>query len=310
MSFRESALGDLARRTLLSGRAHSYFAQAEGLPLSLKCMFNGRARYTIGRAEFCVDQAGYIVVNRAQPYSIEIASPTAVESLILWFPDGWAEEVWRSLETPVHAQLSDPDARNGTRVSFFERYIRHNTSVMPHVRAILAAYKSGVEIDAGWLEERLRNVLAAMLKNERGIQGEQSKLAALRPATREELWRRLHRGRDFLRARSSTAVTLSDAARVACLSPYHFLRSFKQAFGMTPHQFLTQCRLERAKFLLERTEIPVTDICFDAGFLSLGSFSALMHRVTGLSPRLWRAQHSKGAGENSKIREVFLTCRP
>lgn len=72
------------------------------MPLSLKCMANGRALYKFGRAEVAVDDGGYLILNDRQPYSIEIASPTRVETFVLWFPDGWAEEVLRGFnETPV-----------------------------------------------------------------------------------------------------------------------------------------------------------------------------------------------------------------
>ena len=71
---------------------------------------------------------------------------------------------------------------------------------------------------------------------------------------------------------------------------YVLLRLFKQAFGRTPHQFLTHRRIERAKHLLARTERPVTEICLDVGFESLGSFSHLFRRETGASPTAYRRQ--------------------
>src|SRR5437764_13078072 len=86
-------LSSLQRSVFMSGRGHSYFAETPGLPLSLKCMSNGRAFYRIPRAEFAVDDGGYLILNNRQPYSIEIASPTRVETFILWVPDRWVEEV-------------------------------------------------------------------------------------------------------------------------------------------------------------------------------------------------------------------------
>jgi len=125
---------------------------------------------------------------------------------------------------------------------------------------------------------------------------ESDALSARRAATREELWRRLNRTRDFIHARYDSALALSDIASVACLSPFHCLREFKALFQVTPHEYLSACRIERAKFLLERTELPVTEICFAVGFESLGSFSSWFRHLTTASPRAWR---------NGKVKKQF-----
>jgi AraC-like DNA-binding protein len=289
----------------MSGRGFTYFAQTPGLPLSLKCMFNGRAHYTIDRGEFSVDDGGYLILNDGEAYTIEIASPTLVETFVLWFPRGWAEEVWRSLTASEDKLLSEPGA--GEAASFFERYTPHDRIVSPKVHALRAAFKTGKRIDDGCLEENLRNLLASMLYAQRDLKRDVESLPAVRASTREELWRRVNRARDFLHAHLEKPVTLSEVAGAACLSPYHLLRVFQSAFGQTPHQFLKRCRLQRAKFLLEKTEIPVTEVCFECGFVSLGSFSTLFLKSCGMSPRSWRREHGKFRDENSKIREVFLT---
>jgi AraC-like DNA-binding protein len=85
-------------------------------------------------------------------------------------------------------------------------------------------------------------------------------------------------------------VTLEDLARVSCLSPNHLLRTFRQAFGQTPHQFLVERRLEEAKRLLRDRDVPVTEICMKVGFESLGSFSALFRKRFGASPSEWRGR--------------------
>ena len=132
-----------------------------------------------------------------------------------------------------------------------------------------------------------------MLQAQNDALRESDALSARRASTREELWRRLSRGRDFIHARFESALTLPEIASAACLSPFHFLRGFKAVFRMTPHEFLSACRVERAKFLLERTELPVTEICFSVGFESLGSFSSWFTRLTGSSPRAWRSGSKK-----------------
>jgi AraC-like DNA-binding protein len=99
----------------------------------------------------------------------------------------------------------------------------------------------------------------------------------------DDTYRRLCRGRDLLAAEYRSRVLLQHAAREACLSEYHFHRLFRATFGETPHEFLTRLRLERAKQMLA-SERTVTDVCFEIGYESLGSFSSKFRAQFGRSP--------------------------
>lgn len=101
---------------------------------------------------------------------------------------------------------------------------------------------------------------------------------------------RLCRARDYLAAHYAHPVFLPDAARQACLSPFYFNRLFTQAFHETPHEFVTRRRIEQAKKLLLADNHSVTEICFEIGYQSLGSFSARFHSLTGLSPATFRGE--------------------
>ena len=270
-------------------------------------MSNGRALYRLDRREIAVDDAGYLIVNSGQPYSIEIASPTMVETFVLWFPRKWAAEVSQCLTNRDDDLLDEEGTDAHDSTSFFERYTPHDTSVTPRVQAIRAAFRSKQMIADRWLEEQMRELLAAMLQTQRNLRREVANLPAVRAATREELWRRANRARDYLHANLASAVPLSEVATAASLSPFHLLRVFRAIFGQTPHEYLTTCRLDRAKFLLEKTNVAVTDICLECGFNSLGSFSALFRKNCGVSPRAWRAIHGRVSEENSKIEEVYLS---
>lgn len=99
---------------------------------------------------------------------------------------------------------------------------------------------------------------------------------------------RVCRIRDLLRDCFNEPITLDDCAFEAGVSPWHLLRCFRAAFGETPKEFLTRLRLERARQLLTITTRSVTEICFDVGFSSLGTFSVLFKRHVGCSPREFR----------------------
>ncbi len=77
-------------------------------------------------------------------------------------------------------------------------------------------------------------------------------------------------------------------AAVAHISEAHFSRSFRAAFGETPHRYLQRRRVERAMFLLRETDRSITDICFDVGFTSLGTFSRTFRDIIGETPSGYR----------------------
>jgi AraC-like DNA-binding protein len=103
-----------------------------------------------------------------------------------------------------------------------------------------------------------------------------------------DLFIRLAESRDFLAAAAAGPVTIAEAAAQAHISRFHYLRLFHRAFGVTPYQFVQERRIALAKYLLSATDLPVTEICFEVGYESVGSFSTLFRQWTGLSPSDFR----------------------
>nr|WP_259251535.1 helix-turn-helix transcriptional regulator [Achromobacter sp. JUb104] len=91
-------------------------------------------------------------------------------------------------------------------------------------------------------------------------------------------------------AASSEAWPVSRLAEVSGVSQAYFARSFKRAFGLPPHRYLLTRRIERAIALLRDTDMSITEIAFETGWQSLGTFGRIFHDVTGLSPGGMRAQ--------------------
>ena len=112
-----------------------------------------------------------------------------------------------------------------------------------------------------------------------------------RPADPDpELLRRLLRAKDRMDAASHEAWPVRRLARVSGVSEAHFARSFKQAFGVPPHRYLLTRRIERATALLRDTELSITEIAFQTGWESLGTFGRTFRDVTGESPSAVRAR--------------------
>jgi AraC-like DNA-binding protein len=119
------------------------------------------------------------------------------------------------------------------------------------------------------------------------------------------LIRRLLRAKDAINAASHEAWPIARLARVSRVSTAHFARSFKQAFGLPPHRYLLTRRIERAAALLRDTERPITDIAFETGWKSLGTFGRIFRDVTGASPGEIRTREKSAPNRAAFVPECF-----
>ena len=117
--------------------------------------------------------------------------------------------------------------------------------------------------------------------------------------------RHLLRAKDLVDARYREPLDVPTLARAAHVSPAHFSREFRRAFGETPHQYLLTRRLERAAALLRNTDWSVAQICARVGLTSVGSFTTSFGRAYGLSPMAYRAAHPP-ASERVRIPTCVL----
>ena len=106
----------------------------------------------------------------------------------------------------------------------------------------------------------------------------------------EDTNRRMLRARDAMDRAYAEPLDIRTLASIALVSEAHFIRTFRSVFGETPHRYLQRRRVERAMFLLRTTDRPVTDICFETGFGSLGTFSRTFAAIVGESPSDYRTR--------------------
>jgi AraC-like DNA-binding protein len=107
----------------------------------------------------------------------------------------------------------------------------------------------------------------------------------------EDLNRRLLRARDAMDRAYAEPLDVRAVAAVAHVSAAHFSRCFRAVFDESPHRYLQRRRIERSMFLLRETERAVTDICFDVGFSSPGTFSRTFREIVGETPTGYRKGH-------------------
>ena len=104
----------------------------------------------------------------------------------------------------------------------------------------------------------------------------------------------LRRARDLMDHEYARPLDVPTLAQAALMSPGHFSRQFRAAYGETPYSYLMTRRIERAKALLRRGDLSVTDVCMAVGCTSLGSFSSRFTELVGISPSAYRARDYRG----------------
>jgi AraC-like DNA-binding protein len=114
----------------------------------------------------------------------------------------------------------------------------------------------------------------------------------------EDFNRRLLRARDAMDRSYAEPLDVGTVAAVAHISPAHFSWCFRAVFGETPHRYLQRRRVERSMFLLRETDRSVTDVCFDVGFTSLGTFSRTFREIIGETPTSYRDGHGPMVAPN------------
>lgn len=182
--------------------------------------------------------------------------------------------------TPAFLEASASAVQSVKRASFNSA----NLPPMPQLLPVLAeAEAARDERDNGAFEELTLRLVGAVFSILAGARPSVSRTSASAEKRITDAVRRIE-------ARADEPIALADLARDAAMSPYHFLRTFRQVVGMTPHQFILQTKLQRAAVRLRRTDDAISAIAFDEGFNDLSTFNRRFRRLMGMNPSDYRAR--------------------
>lgn len=268
---------------ILSGSGTRYHVPDFEGPLSVKSVINGTAIWESERRRYSLPESHWLVLNDRQRYTITIDSIKPVKTFCLFFERGFVEDIHRVHGTPCRALLDTPQPTQPRSLEFFPRIEPPSSALSKLLTSFYQELALGPTNKTDWDLNFLR-AGELLVSTQPDMLKALARLPAIRKSTRIELYQRLLRGRDFLLSSLSEPIQLKDMACAACLSPFHFHRSFTRAFGETPHRYLTRYRLERAARLLRQTDLTVTEVCLANGFDSVSSFSTLFRRQYGMAP--------------------------
>ena len=242
-------------------------------------MLSGKGRYTLNQEVLNLDPTRYLLIDRKSHLSIRLKprrSTTALPFFSLRHGPRSADQTTGRLCWLERAHPMDPTLQE--RLQWLVRLGNNCSS--------FSALKADAMI-GDMLREMIHEALAA--------EAIANRLPVSRRSTRIELFKRLSLARDWIHANYASPLPLDKMAETALLNSQHFLRMFRDCYGITPHQYVIDVRLTAARHLLLETKEPVSAICRSTGFESLSSFSGLFRHRFGDSPKAFRQKLTPSA---------------
>jgi AraC family transcriptional regulator len=172
--------------------------------------------------------------------------------------------------------------------SFFNQLQRRTPDFDALIWSILQNYTEH-GFDKLLFEEQLADLMCYLLQRHRYILEQVNKLPVVKISTRIELYKRLSRAVDYIHSSPVGEINLEGLSAAACLSKFHFLRLFRSAIGLSPHQYIQRMRLEKARSLLSHSSMPVAELADLLGFANSQSFSRLFFQRMGVYPSQYRS---------------------
>jgi len=246
---------------LMRGFARDVALSGHRARLSLRWVGEGRYTYEVDGHRHVLTPGNFLIINDGQSYNS--GSDGAVESFTLSF-----------------------DAAMGSipELPVVTRRVAGPLGALVHTLTRIGRR----QVDEPDMDALFFHALDLLAGQRPEVRREIDSIAATRLATREELHRRLSRARDLMHDRAAGELTVEEMASVACLSPFHFMRTFKRAFGVSPHRYLVNLRLQRAQALMGK--LPLTDVARQSGFADLSTFSKAFRARFGMAPSRFRHQ--------------------
>jgi AraC family transcriptional regulator len=255
--------------------------------LSIKAAIGGAEDYFIEGRRISVDDDTYAIMNCDRTYASRIQALRPVQSFSIFFERSLPAQAWQSLSRAESA-LDGPVEPERRPVEFGEKLYEHDDLVSPVLRHIRTAVDSGPVEDA-WLDEQLLFLLGRMFRLHHKKLRIEAAVPSRKPATRQELLRRLSLGIDFMQTRYQDPVRLKDIAKAAHLSPFHFLRVFKSVHRISPSDYVNRKRAMVALRLLRESNWTMSAVAEHVGFGSRTSLYRHLKAHYGVEPRELRS---------------------
>jgi AraC family transcriptional regulator len=276
----KSESADTSNTIIYAKTSSTYHYPKHHTPYLFLANFKHFGTYRLNNRAISINDCSFYFLNAGDELEINFAKNVKLETLIILFNKNFVSEVYNYCMSSADDLLTNVGITNNCDLQLpgipfvYSAYIRQCIN-----KIITDRFADDTNPDEYYFD-----LLCKLLQCHNKSIEEISKLSAKKKSTREELYRRIIQARIFMEANLSSKVTIDDIAGEACLNKFHFLKLFKNCYGVTPYQYLLKLKMERSVELLRTGKFSVGEVCLMSGFESHGSFTNLFKKCYGFAP--------------------------
>lgn len=250
--------------------------------VSLKYCVADAIRYTRSGQHITVQPGSFLLTGQGADMECLPNQPGS-KLLFVYFTDALLADVQRNRALSDAALLDEPQVP-AAPLYLLEHLYSHPNRLSGLLQSFVSPLSGDAESRRDIGPDVFYTLAGHLLDLQQDITRQMHQLPARSPATREELYRRLLQAQALMHDSWRQELTLGDMARHACLSPYHFHRSFRAAYGQSPGQWFRKLKLEKSREMLAARRWTVREVALHCGFADVFSFSKAFKKVYGVVP--------------------------
>lgn len=249
----------------------------------IKYVLSGKEQYHLNGKMMTISPHQFLLVNHESEIGCRIQSQEIVKEVCLHLNTNMVNDVHRTLTTSHEELLDYPFLNQNKNFQCFERiYDAHKSNLGLYVLQVSSLIEK--HPNHTFSENLYYQLAENMIVNQSEEFKRMNAIDAKKFSTREELYRRLLVAKDFMEANFEKKTEIEAIARIANISTFHFFRTFKQVFHVSPHQYILDLRLKKSIQLLKKRQDTITEIAYQVGFADIHAFSKAFKKTYRVAP--------------------------
>jgi AraC family transcriptional regulator len=257
-----------------------YYYPAHETPYLFVTNFLSHGDYILNHQPIKIPAQNFYFLNMGDELEITFNKSCHLKTLLILFNEEFVDEAFNFAVASEEQLLATSSNKGGAHLQVPSVPFYCNTIIQQQINRIIQEDS----FNADHIDARLFSLLSAFLLHNDDTVRQIKKVRAVKKSTQDELYKRLFLARQFMNDNVCENVKIGDIAKEVCLNKFHFLKTFKTLYNITPHQYLIELKLEKAYRELKSRRYAVGEVCDIVGFQSPATFSHLFKKRFGVSP--------------------------